>query len=135
MIIDLHCLSCFLRFKCASENLVLSCVKEPSEATKERGIEISAMLFLASFYELVPIWIDTDRVTSCNNEKKMFALVRATFIRLKSLKNPIPLLPAALTHEKMTICLSTALDLETNQMCSLRLNGDNHSLLVLTLVV
>lgn len=35
-------------------------------------------------------------------KKKFFALVNATFIRLTSLKNPIPLLPAARTQEKMT---------------------------------
>jgi hypothetical protein len=34
--------------------------------------------------------------------RKCFALVSATFILRTSLKNPIPLLPAALTQEKIT---------------------------------
>jgi hypothetical protein len=62
-------------------------------------------------YKLVPIWMNTDRVTSCNvssaiTKRKWFALIGATFVRLISLKNPIPLLPAALTHEKMTMFAS-----------------------------
>ena len=38
--------------------------------------------------------------------KKFLALVKATFILLTSLKNPIPLLPAARTHEKITMLAS-----------------------------
>jgi len=38
--------------------------------------------------------------------RKFLARVKATFILLTSLKNPIPLLPAALTQEKITMLAS-----------------------------